>query len=192
MNRERLSALAAMVLLGLAAAACSPREGNPTAMDAPSGSPSEGMKGIRLQNLRVGDTRWVLQADTASVFREKKRVVAETVEIDFYEQDEHVSTLTADQGILIQATDDLEARGHVRVVTQDGAVLKTEVLFWDHQRSKIHTDAFVEITRDGDVLTGVGMQADPGLDRIEIREEVRGETRGDPEGLAGALDEEGR
>jgi LPS export ABC transporter protein LptC len=152
-------------------------------MDAPPGAPSEGMKGIRLQNLRVGDTRWVLHADTASVFRDQKRVVAEVVEIDFFEGDEHVSTLTADQGILLQSTDDLEARGNVKVVAEDGAVLETRVLFWDHQRAKIHTTEFVEITRQGDVLTGVGMEADPGLDRIEIKQEVRGETRGDPEGL---------
>jgi LPS export ABC transporter protein LptC len=146
------------------------------------------MTGISLHNIRVGDTRWVLQADTASVFREKKRVVAEVVRIDFFEGDEHVSKLTADQGILLQATDDLEARGNVRVVTDDGAILTTRVLFWDHQRAKIHTDELVRITRDDDVLTGVGMEADPGLDRIEIKEEVRGETRGDPDGL---LDESG-
>ncbi len=189
MKRERISALAAWaVLAGVAAGGCGPREGNPTSMDPPSGTPSEGMTGISLHNIRVGDTRWVLQADTASVFREKKRVVAEVVRIDFFEGDEHVSKLTADQGILLQATDDLEARGNVRVVTDDGAILTTRVLFWDHQRAKIHTDEFVRITRDDDVLTGVGMEADPGLDRIEIKEEVRGETRGDPDGL---LDESG-
>ena len=70
------------------------------------------MKGIRLHNIRVGDTRWVLQADTASVFREKKRVVAEVVEIDFFEEEEHVSKLTADQGILLQATDALAEQGN--------------------------------------------------------------------------------
>ena len=184
MKRERVSALAAWgVLVGVAAGGCGHREANPTSMDPPSGTPSEGMRGISLHNIHVGDTRWVLQADTASVFREKKRIVAEVVEIDFFEKDEHVSKLTSDQGILLQATDDIEARGNVRVVTDDGAVLTTRVLFWDHQRAKIHTDEFVRITRDNDVLTGVGLEADPGLDRIEIKEEVRGETRGDPEGL---------
>jgi LPS export ABC transporter protein LptC len=181
MRRERVSTLLAAAALAAALAGCGRREANPTAMDTPSGAPSEGMKGIRLQNLRVGDTRWVLHADSASVFRDQKRVVAETVEIDFFEGDQHVSTLTADQGILLP--DDLEARGNVKVVTDDGAVLKTRVLFWDHQRAKIHTEEHVEITRQGDVLTGVGMEADPGLDRIEIKQEVRGETRGDPEGL---------
>lgn len=195
MKRERGRALLALlalgVLLGTAGLGCGSREESPSAMNPTSGAPSEGMKGIRLQNLKVGDTRWVLQADTASVFREKKRVVAEVVEIDFFEADEHVSTLNADQGILLQATDDLEVRGNVRVVTQDGAVLRTRVLFWDHQRSKIHTDAFVEITRGDDVLTGVGMDADPGLDRVDIKEEVRGETRGDPAGLVDGAGEGG-
>lgn len=147
------------------------------ATEAAPPAPSEGMRGISLQNFHVGDTRWVLQADTASVFRERKRVEADWVSIDFFDGEEHVSTMTADRGILLQNTDDLEARGNVRVVADDGAVLKTEVLFWSHGRSRIHTDEFVEITRDENVLTGIGLEADPGLDRIDLKQEVHGTVR---------------
>lgn len=141
------------------------------------------MRGITLRNFREGDTRWVLQADTASVFRDRKRVEAQEVTIDFYDGERHVSKLTSDRGVLLQTTDDLEARGHVRVVTDDGAILKTEVLFWDHQRSRIHTDDAVEITRGDDVLTGIGLEADPGLDRVDLKRNVRGSVRSDPEKL---------
>jgi len=160
-------------------------------MERPSRSPNEGMRGITMHNFRVADTRWVLQADSASVFRAKKRVEAQPVEINFFEDDRHVSTLTADRGILMQSTDDLEARGHVRVVTEEGTVLVTDVLYWDHQRSLIHTDRFVRIEKGDDVLTGVGMEADPGLDRIDIKEQVEG-TLSDPDALFGESGEEGR
>jgi LPS export ABC transporter protein LptC len=151
--------------------------------EEPAQTQTEGMRGVELRNFQVGDTEWILHADTASVFRDKKKVVAESVGIDFFEGEEHVSRLTADQGVLHQATDDLEARGHVRVATDDGAVLTTDVLFWDHQRAKIHTDEFVEITQNDNVLAGYGLEADPGLDRVEIRREVRGTVRRDPEAL---------
>lgn len=148
-----------------------------------SAPPSEGMRGISLQNFRESATRWVMVADSASVFRSQKRVEAEWVVVDFFEDEEHVSKLTADRGILLQTTDDLEARGNVLVATDDGARLKTEVLFWNHSESRIHTDEYVEITRGEDVLTGYGLEADPGLDRVELKREVRGSLRGDPEDL---------
>jgi hypothetical protein len=41
----------------------------------------------------------------------------------------------------------------------------------------------VEITQNDNVLAGYGLEADPGLDRVEIRREVRGTVRRDPEAL---------
>lgn len=186
MSRTGLAAFCAAGLMALAVfAGCyDAGDENPTAMEKPSRAPNEGIKGVRIHNYREGDTRWVLTADSASVFREQKRVEAEPVEINFFEEDRHVSTLTADRGILLQATDDLEARGHVKVVNEEGAVLTTDVLFWDHQKSLIHTDEFVRIEQNGDVLTGVGMEADPGLDQIDIKERVEGSIK-KPETLLG-------
>lgn len=191
MKWERTVAAVALVLLGaLVGDGCRSGDRNPTAMDKPSNTPNEGMREISLRNIHVGDTEWVLQADTASIFRQKKRVIAERVAIDFFEDEEHVSRLTAKQGVLHQATDDLEARGDVRVATDDGALLTTELLFWDHQKAKIHTEEYVELTRGEDVLTGYGLEADPGLDRVDIKREVKGTLRGDPEELLGESGEE--
>jgi len=191
MKGERTVAAVALVLLGaLAAIGCRSGDRNPTAMEKPSNAPNEGMRGISLRNINIGDTAWVLHADTASIFRQKKRVIAERVVIDFFEEQGHVSRLTAKQGVLHQATDDLEARGDVQVATDDGALLTTEILFWDHQKAKIHTDEYVVITRGEDVLTGFGLEADPGLDRVDIKREVKGTVRGDPEELLGEGDEE--
>jgi LPS export ABC transporter protein LptC len=182
MNGKRRWALALLAGAILVAGCRGEKESSITSVESIE-SPNEGMKGISLHNYHVADVRWVLQADSASVFRDRKRVEAEWVEIDFFDGDEPMSTLTADRGILLQNTDDLEARGNVRVVTTDGDLLKTEVLFWDHQRSLIHTDEYVEITRGDNVLTGVGLEADPGLNRVDLKQTVRGEVRSAPEGL---------
>lgn len=182
-RKDWIAIAAAAALFGLLAAGCREQQEGPTASEVPESAPSEGMQGVSMQNFHIADTRWVLHADTASVYREgRKRVEAEWVSIDFFQQEEHVSTLTSDRATLVQATDDLEARGNVKVVTDDGAVLKTSVLYWDHARARIHTDQFVEITRGGNVLTGVGLESDPGLDRVDIKEAVRGTA-----GNAGSL-----
>jgi LPS export ABC transporter protein LptC len=175
----------ACVLLGIAIAGfgCRDEVDSSSMPEEPARTPNEGMRGIRLRNFQIGDTEWVLEADTASVFRERKMVVAERVSIDFFDGPRHVSRLIADQGVLHQATDDLEARGHVRVATDDGAVLTTDVLFWDHQRAKIYTEEYVEIVQGPDVLAGYGLEADPGLDRVEIRRQVRGALRSAPDSL---------
>jgi LPS export ABC transporter protein LptC len=175
--------LAGVLFAGVLLAGCRGETEQAPMPEEPSRGPNEGMRGIRLRNFQVGDTEWVLEADTASVFREKKTVVAERVKVDFFDGPRHVSTLNADQGVLHQATDDLEARGQVRVVTDEGAVLTTEVLFWDHQRAKIYTEEYVEITQGTDTLAGYGLDADPGLDRVEIRREVRGTLRSAPDSL---------
>ena len=183
MKRQRLVALALGAVLSALGAGCRSADDPVRDQGLPAPPPSEGMRGITLRNFRVGDTRWVLQADTASVFRDRKRVEAQWVTINFFDGDRHVSKLTSDRAVLLQNTDDLEARGHVVVVSDDGATLKTEVLFWDHQRSRIHTDEPVEITRGVDVLTGVGLEADPGLDRVDLKRNVKGSVRSNPETL---------
>lgn len=178
------TALGAGSLLVLAAIAgqpgCRMAEDSASLPEEPSKSANEVMRGVTLRNFQVGDTEWVLQADTASVYRERKTIVAQDVRIDFFEGAKHVSLLTSDQGILNQATDDLEARGSVRVITDEGTVLTTEVLFWDHQGAKIHTDEYVEIVQGENRLAGYGLEADPGLDRVEIRRRVRGTLRQEP------------
>jgi LPS export ABC transporter protein LptC len=187
----RIALAASAALFGLLLAGCRERQEGPTASEVPESAPSEGMQGVSLQNFHIASTRWVMHADTASVYREgRKRVEAEWVSIDFFQEEEHVSTLTSDRATLVQATDDLEAHGNVKVVTDDGAVLETSVLYWDHARARIHTDQYVEITRGANVLTGVGLESDPGLERVDIKESVQG-TAGDAGSLVEDAEPEG-
>ena len=62
------------------------------------------------------------------------------------------------------------------------------MLFWDHQRAKIYTDEYVEITQGNDTLAGYGLDADPGLERVEIRREVRGTLRSPPDSVLPGAD----
>ena len=186
-----LRSLRALLVLGggvlLATAfGCRTQDGELTSTGESSQGNSEGMRGVSLSSYNIGDTQWILHADSASVFRERKRVEADRVRVDFYENDDHVSVLTSETGVLNQATDDLEARGDVKVLTDEGELLETEVLFWDHRRSRIHTDAFVKMTSGENVLTGIGLETDPALNDFELKSEIRGTAREMPAELGKA------
>jgi len=60
----------------------------------------------------------------------------------------------------------------------NGARLDTEYLEWIGKEDRFSTDRFVTITREnGDILTGMGMDADVALQFITIRKNVKGSIR---------------
>ena len=87
------------------------------------------------------------------------------------------STLVADQGLVHQRTNDLEARGHVHVTTATGVAMETDSLRWMNRTGRIFSDAFVRVTRKDDVVTGFGFESDANLDHFHLTREVRAEVR---------------
>jgi LPS export ABC transporter protein LptC len=71
----------------------------------------------------------------------------------------------------------LIATGHVVVVTVEGNRLETEELYWDRKNAKVSSDVFVRLTRGEDVITGIGFESDPNLERYEIRKNVQASVR---------------
>jgi LPS export ABC transporter protein LptC len=69
------------------------------------------------------------------------------------------------------------AKGNVVVVNPQGNRLETEELFWDRKSSKVASERFVRLVREDDVLTGVGFESDPNLERYRIEREVRASVR---------------
>jgi LPS export ABC transporter protein LptC len=115
-------------------------------------------------------TKAILWAGHISVYKEQRyTLLDDSIHVDFFnELEEHTSVLTARRGKVNDVTRDFEAHDHVVVVSDDGTVLRTEHLFWDNARRKIHTDAFVDIVSRTEHIMGQGMQADQGLKNYEI------------------------
>jgi LPS export ABC transporter protein LptC len=76
-----------------------------------------------------------------------------------------------------QRTNNLEAVGKVRLVTETGVRMETDSLRWINNAQKIVSDAFVRVTRKQDVVTGYGFESDPNLDHFHLKREVRAEVR---------------
>ncbi|HET9952143.1 MAG TPA: LPS export ABC transporter periplasmic protein LptC [Candidatus Eisenbacteria bacterium] len=140
--------------------------------------PDQEARDFTLTESAAGKKNWTLRADYAAMFNKERKVDAKSVTIDFFDQEgAHYSTLTADQGEIDQTTNDLEARGDVRVTTKNGIAMETDSLRFFNRTGKIVSDGFVRVTRRGDVLTGYGFESDATLEHFKLRREVRAEVR---------------
>lgn len=86
------------------------------------------------------------------------------------------SVLTSEEGSVDEATNNLEARKHVVVVSSDSSRMTTEQLFWDNQRALIYTPDYVEITTIKEKLNGRGFESDQSLKNYRIFK-VTGQTQ---------------
>lgn len=180
MKRFRTSSVVLAALVLGALAGCE-GDGTPERVETPS-SPDQEIDNFTLTHTRQGDRVWVLEADHARIYEEADRVETSDVRVDFHGEDgELQSTLTADAGILLRRTNDIEAIGRVVVTAEDGTVLRTDRLAWNERVGRISTESPVEIIKDDDVMTGVGMESNPDLTNIRVKSEFRAYVR-TPEG----------
>lgn len=118
----------------------------------------------------------VIKAKTVAKWTNKDLTQAESLLVDFYDENgEHTSQLAADSGWIKEKAQMLGVWGNVYVITDEKVRLETQTLNWDPGKKKITTDDFVKITKDEDVMTGYGLEADQELKNIKIKTEVKGE-----------------
>ena len=97
-------------------------------------------------------------------------VLPSGVFVTFYDEEGNVSaTLKARYGIRFDKSRRMEAKNAVEVVNRKGEKLETEKLTWDEKTKKIHTDAFVKITTDKQVIMGTGMESNQDFSKYQIR-----------------------
>ncbi len=91
------------------------------------------------------------------------------VQVDFFDEAGRLrSVLTADSGELHEASNDIAARGHVKVVS-DTLTLWTEELRYEQASARIRSDVDVKfVTLDGDTLYGKGFESDSRLRNYRI------------------------
>jgi len=147
----------------------------PSSGEVPQGLvPDQIIEGFSLMETENGKKQWVLTSPKASNYEKQKAVQIEGVKIDFYRVNEELySTLTADRGTVNTTSNDMVAQGHVLVVSKDGAKLETNLLRWDNARQKIMSDDSVRITRGKTVMTGIGLESDPSLEHVVIKEKFK-------------------
>jgi LPS export ABC transporter protein LptC len=144
--------------------------------------PDQEIDGFTLTQTREGQRVWSISAGHALIYEDADRVEMVGLRVDFFDDSGEVrSTLTADEGILKRRTNDMEVNGNVVVYAVDGTILTTERLVWNERTGKVQSDLPVRVTKDKDVFTGVGVEADPDLKNIRVKSDFKAFVR-TPEG----------
>lgn len=89
-------------------------------------------------------------------------------EVDFYKNDEIVSTLTGERGKVFDQTKDIEINDNITVLSKDGSELKTSRLYWTERTQRVSSDTFVSIKTATEQIQGIGFESDQELKNYRI------------------------
>lgn len=99
------------------------------------------------------------------------REFPEGLYLEFFENGKMTSSLKADYCYFTKKEELYKATGNVvarNVITQDQ--LDTEELFWDYRKEEVFTDKFVRVEQNGELTTGVGLEAKQDFSYYKILE----------------------
>jgi LPS export ABC transporter protein LptC len=161
-----------IIMLGLGSA-CNQE---PPKLSLPSypkqAEPTVLFEGFHMRSMNSDSPEWDFSARAAQIFERDQWARAQDISVIYYDKGKPVSTLTAGRGFFETQGRNMRAEQNVVMVSQEGSILKTELLQWDNTKNKIFTDRPVTVIREGNVLTGIGLLADSELKHIEILSRV--------------------
>lgn len=138
--------------------------------------PEQQLFDYRMIESTAGVKQWVLQSAEMQKFPGQRDMILSEVHMDFFRAGEHFSVLDADSGRVNAQSRDVHTWGHVVVVTDDGRRLETAELSFSNESGLIYNEVFNRFTRATDVMTGIGLEATPDLEYIELKREVKAEV----------------
>ncbi|MEO5988711.1 MAG: LPS export ABC transporter periplasmic protein LptC [Candidatus Eisenbacteria bacterium] len=125
-----------------------------------------------------GHPVWTLYARSAAMFNARNEIVGHGVRVDFFDsKGVRSSQLTAREGLVMQQTRDMIARGNVVMKTAEGTRMTTEELRFLNSSNRIVSDKRVRVEKNGDVLMGIGFESDPELRRFEFKTKIEATIR---------------
>ncbi len=97
-----------------------------------------------------------------------KEVFPQGLQVDFYDDENQKSVITADYGIRYIATKLISLQGNVVIDTHDGKQFKTPQLYYDEKNKWIFTQEKFEFTNpeDESVMYGVGFDSNKDLTKV--------------------------
>ena len=140
--------------------------------------PDQVIEEFRLHESQSGRRLYTLEAERALVYENEQRSDVVQPKVLFYDEGSRIyATLWADSGTIYSRTEDLMAKGRVRVVTADSTVLVTDSLAYNNRKQVVRTNAPVLIQTPEGTVSGQGLISDPGLMKIEVLSAVKGTSQ---------------
>jgi LPS export ABC transporter protein LptC len=145
--------------------------------DFSAGNAEQFLEKFSMVETQAGKKQWELEAARALLRESEKRTKLEKLKLKFYKEEIIASVLIAEKGDINTETGDMEATGNVVFTSESEKVkVETDKLNWDNKRKKIVTDSFVKETREGSIITGYGLEAEPDLSHSIIKREVKAQV----------------
>ena len=132
----------------------------------------ESLSSFVLRNYEGSSLKWKLTAEDAKI---SDTTVIHQLKLEFFDEDSQLSSkLEADSGYVINKTNDLKAVGNIVIISSDSTTLWTDELNWSEERQKIFTDREVKYSKGNEIYRGKGLESDPALKHIVIKEKFSG------------------
>ncbi|WP_224485283.1 LPS export ABC transporter periplasmic protein LptC [Robertkochia aurantiaca] len=94
----------------------------------------------------------------------------EGVYVEYYGDNDQVSTIQADYGIVYSGTDLIDLQGNVVIKTHDGKILRAPQLYWDQTNDWIFTEERFTFESDEYDIEGVGIDFNKEYTQLRFRQ----------------------
>ncbi|MBN2372735.1 LPS export ABC transporter periplasmic protein LptC [bacterium] len=132
----------------------------------------------KILNLFVSETdgedfKWELKAEEALMNNDGDPVLLKQIDLHYFIVSDGDFFMRGDQADVDLSANRVYMKGKIRAESHDGISLETETLLWDGTQRSISTQDRVSIKRPDLEIYGQGLEADLGLERIEIKADAK-------------------
>jgi LPS export ABC transporter protein LptC len=110
------------------------------------------------RDVKKGNARWTVWADTATYFDDRKETVLDQVKAIFYLKNGGQVELLGERGVLHTDTNNMEISGNVGVTFGKDYKLTTDRLLYNRDEELIHTNGQLVLKGPGLTTKGQGMR----------------------------------
>lgn len=132
--------------------------------------PDQQMNDFSFQGLSQGGKKaWEVRGKSADIFSDIVKLTS--VNADVYGEEENIN-LVGDKGTYDKSSGKIHLQDNVVVTTTGGGKLTTNYLDWDRESQRVSTEDVVNIQRQNIKAVAKGLEGDPNLKKISLKDDV--------------------
>lgn len=124
-----------------------------------------------------GKKSWEVKGNSADIFSDVVRLT--DVNANVYGDEENIN-LVGDKGAYNKSTGKMHLEDNVVITTASGGRLTTDSLDWDRATQKVTTEDIVNIEKENIKTVAKGLEGQPNLKKIYLKEDVQVEIEEQP------------
>lgn len=139
-----------------------------TVTESKSG-PTQRGENVIISESEKGQSKWLLTTKTADYYDEEQKVVLASPKLINKNEGKDDSSIKSDEGIYDFNNNIITMSGDVKGVSlSEGAIIKTEKIYYNSKTREVWTDQPVTLTRGGLTVKGAALQANGDFSEIQL------------------------